>query len=149
MIVKQIRSSDGTGTLSYLIIDDTTNKAVIIDPNLEDIQKIGYMIAELNTELVYVIDTHTHADHISAAGELKRIYGSELIMHENTKNKWKVVDEGDKFGIGDILRANASNEPDKYIDNGDIINAGTLSLVSLRMWKFIPGTTMRIIFIQF
>ena len=58
-------------------------------------------------------------------------------MHENTKNKWKVIDEGDKFGIGDILRANANFTIDKYVEDGE-----ELELDSLRFkFLFTPGHT--------
>lgn len=137
MQIRQIRSTDETGTLSYLVLDEKSKKSVLIDPNIEDVQKIGYLISELETELVYIIDTHTHADHISAAGELKQLYGGEVVMHENTKNKWKVVDEGDKFGIGDILRANAAIEVDVYVKDNDVITAGSLQFTVL----FTPGHT--------
>jgi glyoxylase-like metal-dependent hydrolase (beta-lactamase superfamily II)/rhodanese-related sulfurtransferase len=137
MIFKQIRSKDGTGTLSYILADDKTKNGVVIDPNIEDLQTILYTVEESDIKLKYVIDTHTHADHISAAGELKNIFGTELIMHENTKNKWKVIDEGDKFGIGDILRANAKFAIDRYVEEGDKLNLDSLEFKFL----YTPGHT--------
>lgn len=135
MILKQIRSTDGTGTLSYLVADEKTKVGVVIDPNLEDVQKIADLAAHIGVRVTHLIDTHTHADHISAAGELKKIFDAEYIMHENTKNRWKVVDQGDKFGIGDILRANAKIEVDRYVKDDDIINAGPLNFHAI----FTPG----------
>jgi sulfur dioxygenase len=137
MIFTQIRSNDGTGTLSYLIADDQTLNGVLIDPNLEDLKSIEKLIAEKRINLKYIIDTHTHADHKTAAGVLKRNPGAKLIMHENTKNKWKVVDEGDKFGIGDILRANAEIEPDIYVNDDDEIVLDSLKMKFI----FTPGHT--------
>ena len=137
MIFRQIRSNDGTGTLSYLLADATTRRGVLIDPNLSDLQKIAYILEEERVELVHVIDTHTHADHVSAAGELKKTYGATLIMHEETKNKWKVVDQGDKFGIGDILRKNAAFEVDRYVQEGDVIEVDEAKITVL----FTPGHT--------
>jgi glyoxylase-like metal-dependent hydrolase (beta-lactamase superfamily II)/rhodanese-related sulfurtransferase len=137
MIFRQIRSKDDTGTLSYLIADDQTKNGVIIDPNVEDAQIIGYLIEELGVNLKYVIDTHTHADHVSAAGELKEAFGARLIMHENTKNKWKIIDEGDKFGIGDILRENAKFKVDRYVKEGDTLEVDSLQFKFL----FTPGHT--------
>ncbi len=137
MMFKQIRSVDGTGTLSYLIADENTKEAALIDPNLEDIQKLLYMEDELGIKIKYIIDTHTHADHISAAGELKKLTGSEVIMHEKTKDKWKIVDEGDKFGIGDILRANAKITADNYVNHNDTFSIGSLKLKFLHT----PGHT--------
>jgi len=137
MFFKQIRSQDGTGTLSYILADEYTGNGVIIDPNIEDLNIIGQTVRESRINPKYVIDTHTHADHVSAAGELKNIFGTELIMHANTKKKWKVIDEGDKFGIGDILRANAKLNVDMYVNDGDELKIDSLN------FKFIltPGHT--------
>ncbi|MCU7494490.1 MAG: MBL fold metallo-hydrolase [Ignavibacteria bacterium] len=137
MIFRQIRSNDGTGTLTYLIADERSKKAVVIDPNIEDLERILYTADELELKIEYVIDTHTHADHISAAGEIKKLTGAKVIMHTDTKNKWKVVDEGDKFGIGNILRANAKVKVDRYVGEGDVIKTGGLELNVL----FTPGHT--------
>lgn len=137
MIFRQIRSKDDTGTLSYLIADEESKDAVVIDPNIEDLDRILYMADELGVRVKYVIDTHTHADHTTAAGEIKNLTGAEVIMHENTKDKWKVVDEGDKFGIGDTLRANAAVEVDRYVVDGDVIKAGSLEFRVI----FTPGHT--------
>lgn len=128
MIFKQIRSNDGTGTLSYLLADSATGRGLLIDPNLTDLQKLVYTLEEEGVELVHVIDTHTHVDHVSAAGELKKLYGATLIMHEETKNKWKVVDQGDKFGIGDILRKNAALEVNRFVQEGDVVELDSLKI---------------------
>ena len=137
MIYKQVRSTDGTGTLSYLLADENTRESVIIDPNFEDTQKLLYIIDEARIKVKYIIDTHTHADHISAAGELKNLTGAEVVMHEKTKDKWQVVDQGDKFGIGNILRANAKIDVDKFVKDNDILNVGYLKLKILHT----PGHT--------
>jgi len=36
MRIKQIRSTDGTGTLTYIVADEAANVAAVIDPNIED-----------------------------------------------------------------------------------------------------------------
>ena len=137
MIFRQIRSIDGTGTLSYLLADSATGRAVLIDPNLSDLETLVSTLVEEGVDLVHVIDTHTHADHVSAAGELKKLFGATLIMHEETKNKWKVVDQGDKFGIGDILRKNAALDVDRYVRDGDVIGLDDLKITVLAT----PGHT--------
>src|SRR5712692_4600086 len=137
MMLRQIRSTDGTGTLSYILSDGDSKLAVVIDPNLEDLEKIGGLAKDLNVRISHVVDTHTHADHVSAAGELGKMFHSEVIMHENTKNKWKIVDQGDKFGIGDTLRANAMIKVDRYVKDEDVISVGSLKFSVL----FTPGHT--------
>lgn len=137
MRIQQLRSVDETGTLSYFIYDEITGTSLIIDPNINDLKAIHDIIENNSLLLKYIIDTHTHADHISAAGELKKVYDSKLIMHESTKSKWKVVDEGDKFGIGDILRANAKFDVDIYVNDGDSLQIDSLNIKFLHT----PGHT--------
>jgi glyoxylase-like metal-dependent hydrolase (beta-lactamase superfamily II)/rhodanese-related sulfurtransferase len=128
MAIEQIRSTDGTGTLSYLITDASSRLAAIIDPNIEDLAIIQQKLVAQGINLEYVIDTHTHVDHVSAAGELQKLEGATVVMHEFTKDKWKVVEQGDKFGIGDILRANAAVEIDVYVNEGDTLELGETTL---------------------
>ncbi len=135
MTVHQIRSQDGTGTLSYLVTHK--ENAIAIDPNIEDVEVFRSLARKLGVTITHIVDTHTHADHISGAGELRKLYKASVAMHENTKNKWKIVDEGDKFGIGDILRANAAIPVDLYVNDGDTIVSGELKLHVL----FTPGHT--------
>ncbi len=137
MIVEQIRSTDGTGTLSYLVTDASTDTAALIDPNVEDVERIAGRIREANIQLAYIFDTHTHADHVSGAAELQKEFGAKVVMHENTKNKWKIIDQGDKFGIGDTLRANAKIPIDIYVNDGDALSVGSLTVRIL----FTPGHT--------
>lgn len=135
--IKHIRSKDGTGTLSHLLIDEETSSALLIDPNLEDVETISLLIRMQSVKLTHIIDTHTHADHISAAAELQKRFSALIVMHENTKNKWRIVDQGDAFGIGDILRSNAKIPIDMYVNDGDIITVGKHKAEIL----FTPGHT--------
>ncbi|MDH3251581.1 MAG: MBL fold metallo-hydrolase [Ignavibacteria bacterium] len=137
MIFRQIRSTDGSGTLSYLLADEQRGMAAVIDPNLEDVDRIGSLADELGVRITHVFDTHTHADHVSGAGKMRELHDPMVIMHENTKNKWKIVDQGDRFGIGDILRANAAVEVDRYVVDGDVVEVGGLTFKVL----FTPGHT--------
>jgi glyoxylase-like metal-dependent hydrolase (beta-lactamase superfamily II)/rhodanese-related sulfurtransferase len=137
MDIQQIRSKDGTGTLSYLLTDSQAGTGVVIDPNIEDVEGITELIRRAGITLTHIVDTHTHVDHISAAGELRGRFRAEVVMHENTKNKWKVVDQGDRFGIGETLRANAKVPVDRYVRDGDTIVSGGMTLTLLHT----PGHT--------
>ena len=74
-----------TYTLTYLVFDKVTRDAVIIDPVLdydqasssvseESIAKLIGFIKEKELKLLMVLETHAHADHISGAQSLKKIY---------------------------------------------------------------------------
>lgn len=137
MLLHQIRSTDGTGTLSYILADEKTRNAVIIDPNIEDLDEITRILKEHRATVTHIIETHTHVDHISATNELKKLFPAQLIMHENTKNKWKVVDEGEKFGIGHILRENAKLEVERYVVDGNTLAVDSMQFTFLHT----PGHT--------
>ncbi|NDC83124.1 MBL fold metallo-hydrolase [bacterium] len=71
MIFRQF-FDDTSWTYSYLIADPLAKEAVIIDPVLERTDHYIRAIRELNLTLVYAIDTHIHADHITGSGQLKQ-----------------------------------------------------------------------------
>ncbi len=127
MNIKQIRSADGTGTLSYIVYDEKIKVGALIDPNIEDVQKIIYTVDELEINITHIFDTHTHADHVSGAEELKKYFSdAKLYMHEATKNKFEVLKHAAKFGIEDILEANAKIHIDNYVNEGDEIKVGEM-----------------------
>lgn len=70
--------------LTYLVMNHTHREAIWIDPVEEDFE---LLINESNSMTDYrfiaVIDTHTHADHLSGAGKLARQLSIPLIMHKN------------------------------------------------------------------
>lgn len=58
-------------TYTYVIADDYGTEAVIIDPVLEQMPLYTQLLQEWDLKLVYSVDTHTHADHITASGCLR------------------------------------------------------------------------------
>ena len=69
-----------SSTFSYLIADAITKEAAIIDPVLETLERDLKLIEELGLKLVYVLDTHIHADHITAAGEIRKRTGAKTAV---------------------------------------------------------------------
>lgn len=61
-----------TSTYTYIIGDAITGDAAIIDPVLETVERDLKLINELKLNLIYVLDTHVHADHITGASEIKK-----------------------------------------------------------------------------
>ncbi|MCE3009173.1 MAG: MBL fold metallo-hydrolase [Proteobacteria bacterium] len=64
-----------SSTYTYLLGHPETREAVIIDPVLETVDRDLKLIEELGLRLVYALDTHIHADHITGAGEIRRRLG--------------------------------------------------------------------------
>src|SRR5215218_6017516 len=60
-----------SSTYTYLLADATTREAVLIDPVFEHARRDAALIQELGLELGFTLETHVHADHITAASLLK------------------------------------------------------------------------------
>lgn len=64
-----------SSTYTYIIADKKTKEAAIIDPVLEMVERDAKLIDELGLKVIYALDTHIHADHITGAGELRKRLG--------------------------------------------------------------------------
>ncbi len=137
MLIRQIRSVDGTGALSYVIVSEKEHLGVVVDPNIEDLERIEKLVGDLNLRITHIVDTHTHADHISAAAALRQKTGALTVMHSRTAHKGETIGEGERFGIGHILRANAGFPVDHFVQDGDTLTIGSVHLRVL----FTPGHT--------
>lgn len=70
MIIRQLFDIE-TSTYTYLLGDPVAGEAVLIDPVIEHIERDLRLLSELEMTLVYCLDTHVHADHVTAAGTLR------------------------------------------------------------------------------
>ena len=75
MLLKQLFDIN-TSTYTYLLADSETREAVIIDPVIECVDRDLKLIDELELTLLYTLETHIHADHITGSGELRRQTGA-------------------------------------------------------------------------
>ena len=91
------------GCLSYLVIDESSRETALIDPS-EEIAVQTYLstLEERGATLRYLIETHTHADHISSAPELARATGATLVRHSNAPSRRKdiAVTGGEELPLG-------------------------------------------------
>lgn len=67
-----------SSTYTYLIGDEHTGRAILIDPVISTMERDLAELKRLGLTLAYSLDTHIHADHITAALELKRTVGSRI-----------------------------------------------------------------------
>jgi len=78
MLFRQLFDSESC-TYTYLIADESTGDAVLIDPVREQIERDLRLCRELGLTLRYALDTHVHADHITAAGDLRDRTGASTV----------------------------------------------------------------------
>ena len=74
-----------SSTYTYVLASGRGREALIIDPVKEKLDDYLRLIADLDLKLVRAVDTHTHADHITALGDLRARTGCVTIMGEFTK----------------------------------------------------------------
>lgn len=88
-----------SSTYTYLVASAPGREAVIIDPVKEQAEQYLTAINQLDLRLIKAIDTHTHADHITALGDLRERTGCMSIMGEYTRAECVCAHVSD----GDIL----------------------------------------------
>lgn len=69
-----------SSTYTYLLADGATGEAVLIDPVFEQVRRDTALIEELQLRLLYTIDTHVHADHVTGAWMHKQRAGSQIAI---------------------------------------------------------------------
>ena len=103
MIFKRVFDQKSS-TYTYLIASAKGREAVIIDPVIENVDSYITLLNELDLKLVKVIDTHIHADHISALNELNKRTNCIRVMGE--KSKSEVIDlrikDGEKIKVEEV-----------------------------------------------
>ncbi len=114
MILRQLFDKDSS-TYTYIIADGERKEGCIIDPVREHAGQYLKLVEELGVTLKYALDTHVHADHVTALGALKERAGCETM----------VGSEGDVVCASDVLY------------DGKKLEVGSLSIEVL----FTPGHT--------
>jgi glyoxylase-like metal-dependent hydrolase (beta-lactamase superfamily II) len=101
MIFEQIRVG---GCLSYLIGCGETRAAMLVDPHLDQLDRYLALTAERGIRVHYIAETHTHADHFSAARELARRLGARVVMHRLSAAPFADVrvDDGETLVVGKL-----------------------------------------------
>ncbi|MBJ6764097.1 MBL fold metallo-hydrolase [Myxococcaceae bacterium JPH2] len=113
MIFRQLFDAESS-TYTYLIGDPVSRQAVLIDPVLEQVDRDLRRVSELGLKLTHVLDTHVHADHVTASGVLRERTGCEVVG-----------------GEGGAPCAN------RHVKHGDTVQVGALSFQVLAT----PGHT--------
>lgn len=106
---------DTSSTYTYLIADEATREAVIIDPVKEHVADYLALLAREALKLKFIYDTHVHADHVTGAGDLRDKTGAQTAMYEATK----------------------ANCVSLFLKDGETLHFGSLSLKTIHT----PGHT--------
>jgi len=83
MIFRQLFDPQSS-TYTYLLADSATREALLIDPVFEHARRDGALIEELGVKLVWTLETHVHADHVTGAWLLKCRFGSAIALSKDS-----------------------------------------------------------------
>lgn len=134
-----------TQTYTHVLADIQQQVCAIIDPVLDFDAKSGHtsntsideviaFVREQDWRLVYIIETHAHADHLSAATHVKETLGGQLVIGKYITEVQKVFKQ--IFNFDTSFRTDAS-QFDVLTDNGDTLQLGDIVITVM----YVPGHT--------
>jgi glyoxylase-like metal-dependent hydrolase (beta-lactamase superfamily II)/rhodanese-related sulfurtransferase len=100
------------GCQSYLVGCPNTHIAALVDPEIRQIDRYLALATQAGVSIRYVIDTHTHADHFSAAKQLGEKLNAPVVMHRESPAPFANfrLDDGEILAMGE-LRLHAIHTP--------------------------------------
>jgi glyoxylase-like metal-dependent hydrolase (beta-lactamase superfamily II) len=133
-----------TNTVSYIVQDPTTKKAAIIDPVLDFTPRNGRIattsadallaaVSDQGLGIVYLLETHAHADHLSAAHHLREVTGAPVVIGAQITQIQTIF--GALFEADDVTPDGAAF--DHLVQDGDTLPLGNLTIKVLHT----PGHT--------
>ena len=105
MIFRQLFDANSS-TYTYLLGCAESRDAILIDPVFEQHARDAALVRELNLDVRYVLDTHVHADHVTAAWLAKQTFKAEIVLSR-------------RYGVDGV---------DVPVDHGDVLAFGNCSL---------------------
>jgi glyoxylase-like metal-dependent hydrolase (beta-lactamase superfamily II) len=134
------------GCRSYVVVDPSTREASVVDPLLDRVGEIQRLLGEEHASLRWIVDTHSHGDHLSGAAFLRERTGAEVVMHPAAPSEVATVrpKDGERLPFGEHglrIRHAPGNTPDSIVVEaagalftGDTLLIGTVGL------RDVPGS---------
>lgn len=135
---------NATNTVSYIVHDPVTKKAAIIDPVLDFTPRNGRvttassdaLLSAANAqglEIIYLLETHAHADHLSAAHHLRDVTGAPVVIGNHITQVQTIF--ATLFEADDVIPD--GSQFDRLVAEGDSLPLGSLQIEVLHT----PGHT--------
>ncbi len=99
MIFEQV-ASGGDRNFSYLIGEEKTRKGIIVDPSYRP-KKILKRVEKHNLEIVYIINSHSHLDHVAETDYLRTKTRAKVVMYKEARFPFDIgVGDGQILKVG-------------------------------------------------
>lgn len=107
---------------TYLLACPRTGAGILVDPVLDDAERIHRALEARGVRPLLVVDTHTHADHVSAGASLASALGIPYALHESTECRLpsERLRDGQVLEAGD-LRARVIHTPGHTADSVSLL----------------------------
>lgn len=133
-----------TFTITYLLFDEASRDAVIIDPVLdyepsggklwtESLERLAAFVDEKKLTVHHVLETHAHADHLSGSQWLKKRYGAKVGISERITEVQGVFK--DVFALDELPVD--GRQFDVLLKDGQVLKSGSVALTAIAT----PGHT--------
>lgn len=135
---------EATFTVTYLVTDPQTKRAAIVDPVLDYDHKSGKAstksaervlakAVERQASVEWILETHAHADHLTAAPLLKSRTGARVVIGEHIRDVQKIFKK--VFNAADV--SEDGREFDRLVTDGETLPLGNLAIEVMHL----PGHT--------
>jgi glyoxylase-like metal-dependent hydrolase (beta-lactamase superfamily II)/rhodanese-related sulfurtransferase len=103
MIFQQFVNEDA-GCLSYLIGCSVAGAGIVIDPARDRVDDYVRLARKKGFKVTHILETHTHADHISGGRDLAALTRAPILLHRDSRAVYEhgVVGDGDEIRLGKI-----------------------------------------------
>lgn len=133
MIIKMLE----TGPLMvncYIVGDEETKEAAVFDPG-GHAERILKVLSEDSLTLKYIINTHTHWDHVGANQDLHEATGAPIVTHPNEAPALHAVESrAAQFGS-----KSANSQASQFVEEGDTLQVGSIQFHVIDLRGHSPG----------
>ena len=118
----------------YLVGDEETREAAVFDPGGNGEQLLS-LLEEENLVLKYIVNTHTHWDHVGGNLQLQEATGAPIVTHMDEAPALKnAARRAAQFGVDSL-----DSEASRFIEAGDILEVGAIRIEVLDLRGHSPA----------
>ena len=136
MLFRQLFDRESS-TYTYLLADEETREAVLIDPVREQVERDIELLEELDLRLVYSLETHVHADHVTSSGLLRQRLGSETVLSAAAGAGCPdiLIEDGQTLRVGSIeiearhTPGHTNGDVSYYVPSAEMVFTGDTMLI--------------------